>query len=350
MMRKKICLTLSVLFACWLGSAGAQSVVVDGVGADEAAAQRDAVRNAVEQAAGTYLSSRTLVADGQTQLDEIYAQSQGYVTHTETLSRAQEAGGVRLRVRVEVDMSADSKLMSRLQTVAFLDDPRIASPGAAMPRLPIGASVVVVELGFAGENDADQMIGLTRRKMASRAVEDINLRIMQQAGQRLALKDLPDDSSFYEHAEDERALAGGVKESEAMHIGKAVGADYVVYGSLIGAGINDSSVESLLYNAQTRTATVTLTLRVIDCRSGAIVAMATGEGASKLPVACSSDVLQVANMVMMARSGGTGSGLGSLGDKTISSAAQEEAVDLLSDTVGKAANAAAKNLLTQLGY
>ena len=226
----------------------------------------------------------------------------------------------------------------------------IASPGATMPRLPIGASVVVVELGFAGENDADQMIGLTRRKMASRAVEDINLRIMQQAGQRLALKDLPDDSSFYEHAEDERALAGGVKESEAMHIGKAVGADYVVYGSLIGAGINDSSVESLLYNAQTRTATVTLTLRVIDCRSGAIVAMATGEGASKLPVACSSDVLQIANMVMMARSGGTGSGLGSLGDKTISSAAQEAAVDLLSDTVGKAANAAAKNLLTQLGY
>ena len=55
MMRKKICLALSVLFACWLGSAGAQSVVVDGVGADEAAAQRDAVRNAVEQAAGTYL-------------------------------------------------------------------------------------------------------------------------------------------------------------------------------------------------------------------------------------------------------------------------------------------------------
>ena len=126
MMRKKICLALSVLFACWLGSAGAQSVVVDGVGADEAAAQRDAVRNAVEQAAGTYLSSRTLVADGQTQLDEIYAQSQGYVTHTEILSRAQEAGEVRLRVRVEVDMSADSKLMSRLQTVAFLDDSRIA--------------------------------------------------------------------------------------------------------------------------------------------------------------------------------------------------------------------------------
>lgn len=58
MMRKKICLALSVLFACWLGFAGAQSVVVDGVGADEAAAQRDAVRNAVEQAAGTYLSSR----------------------------------------------------------------------------------------------------------------------------------------------------------------------------------------------------------------------------------------------------------------------------------------------------
>ena len=48
------------------------------------------------------------------------------MTHTEILSRAQEAGVVRLRVRVEVDMSADSKLMSRLQTVAFLDDPRIA--------------------------------------------------------------------------------------------------------------------------------------------------------------------------------------------------------------------------------
>lgn len=226
----------------------------------------------------------------------------------------------------------------------------LSGAGAAMPRLPIGASVVVVELGFAGENDADQMLGLTRRKMASSAIEDINLKIAQRAGKRLALKNLPDDSALYQHAEETRALTGGVGESEAMQIGQRIGADYVVYGSLIGAGINESSVDALVYSERSRTATVSLTLRVIDCRSGDIVAMATGEGSSKLPLESSSDVLQIAHMIMTVRSGGTSNGLGSLGDKTISSAAQEAAVNLLSDTVGKAAGIAADNLLEQLGY
>lgn len=254
MMRKKICLALSVLFACWLGSAGAQSVVVDGVGADETAAQRDAVRNAVEQAAGTYLSSRTLVADGQTQLDEIYAQSQGYVTHTEILSRAQEAGVVRLRVRVEVDMSADSKLMSRLQTVAFLDDPRIA----------------IVVLDAAGAAQADARDAIVEGALSERLI-DMGFHHVMDAGQTASIA-------------GSVRLAGTVQGGAPQWDGDArdTALDYLVLGRCDthdypvqisdGRGYREMSAVS--------SARADLSMRIVDYATGQVLGtfQATGQG------------------------------------------------------------------------
>lgn len=254
MMRKKICLALSVLFACWLGSAGAQSVVVDGVGADEAAAQRDAVRNAVEQAAGTYLSSRTLVADGQTQLDEIYAQSQGYVTHTKILSRAQEAGVVRLRVRVEVDMSADSKLMSRLQTVAFLDDPRIA----------------IVVLDAAGAAQADARDAIVEGALSERLI-DMGFHHVMDAGQTASIA-------------GSVRLAGTVQGGAPQWDGDArdTALDYLVLGRCDthdypvqisdGRGYREMSAVS--------SARADLSMRIVDYATGQVLGtfQATGQG------------------------------------------------------------------------
>ena len=57
-------LTLSAL-CLFSAPAAAQSVVVDGVGADERAALIDASRAAVEQVAGTFIDSRTLVENAE---------------------------------------------------------------------------------------------------------------------------------------------------------------------------------------------------------------------------------------------------------------------------------------------
>lgn len=118
-------LTVSAL--CLLSaSAAAQSVIVDGVGADERAALIDASRTAVEQVAGTFIDSRTLVENAAVKLDQIYTKAQGFVTGTEILAKEQQGGFVHLRARIDVDTSPDAQLMNNLSMVMMLNDPRIA--------------------------------------------------------------------------------------------------------------------------------------------------------------------------------------------------------------------------------
>lgn len=212
------------------------------------------MRNAVEQAAGTYLSSRTLVADGQTQLDEIYAQLQGYVTHTEILSRAQEAGEVRLRVRVEVDMSADSKLMSRLQTVAFLDDPRIA----------------IVVLDAAGAAQADARDAIVEGALSERLI-DMGFHHVMDAGQTASIA-------------GSVRLAGTVQGGAPQWDGDArdTALDYLVLGRCDthdypvqisdGRGYREMSAVS--------SARADLSMRIVDYATGQVLGtfQATGQG------------------------------------------------------------------------
>ena len=118
-------LTLSAL--CLLSApAAAQSVVVDGVGADERAALIDASRAAVEQVAGTFIDSRTLVENAAVKLDQIYTKAQGFVTGTEILAKEQQGGLVHLRARIDVDTDPDAQLMNNLSMIMMLNDPRIA--------------------------------------------------------------------------------------------------------------------------------------------------------------------------------------------------------------------------------
>ncbi len=123
-MRKWKGMLLGLLWSFQVASA--QTVEVDGVGIDEDSARRDAVRNAVESVAGTYISSKTLVENFQVTLDEIYSQAQGFVTSVEILSVMQGEDGCRLHARVDVDTNPNALLMSRLNTIVMLSDPRIA--------------------------------------------------------------------------------------------------------------------------------------------------------------------------------------------------------------------------------
>lgn len=119
---------LAVLALCLMmaQTAMAQSVVVDGFGTDESAARKDAARMAVESVAGSYIASRTLTENYAVTLDEIYAQAQGFVTGMEVISSENTAQGWHVRARVDVNDSPDSALMSRLNMVALLNNPRIA--------------------------------------------------------------------------------------------------------------------------------------------------------------------------------------------------------------------------------
>ena len=107
-------------------SAAAQQVVVDGVGIDRETALRDASRNAVEQVVGTLVDSRTLAQNAAVQLDEIYTKSQGFVTDIKLLSQTNQAGIVHIRAQVEVNTNPDAQLMSNLNMLMMLNDPRIA--------------------------------------------------------------------------------------------------------------------------------------------------------------------------------------------------------------------------------
>ena len=157
-------LTVSAL--CLLSaSAAAQSVVVDGVGADERAALIDASRTAVEQVAGTFIDSRTLVENAAVKLDQIYTKAQGFVTGTEILAKEQQGGFVHLRARIDVDTSPDAQLMNNLSMIMMLNDPRIAvvvrEAGGGHDRAAESAlDSKLLELGFSHVVASERTAGL----------------------------------------------------------------------------------------------------------------------------------------------------------------------------------------------
>lgn len=123
---KKICLAVTAVLVIIGAPVSAQQVMVDGIGVDKDSAMRDASRNAVEQVVGTLVNAQTLVSNAMVQLDEIYTKSQGFVTGIEVLSQRNEGGMLRIKARVEVNTDPDAQLMSRLNMIMMLNDPRIA--------------------------------------------------------------------------------------------------------------------------------------------------------------------------------------------------------------------------------
>ena len=123
---KKICLAVTAALVIIGAPASAQQVMVDGIGVDKDSAMRDASRNAVEQVVGTLVNAQTLVSNAMVQLDEIYTKSQGFVTGIEVLSQRNEGGMLRIKARVDVNTDPDAQLMSRLNMIMMLNDPRIA--------------------------------------------------------------------------------------------------------------------------------------------------------------------------------------------------------------------------------
>lgn len=125
-LKKKILSLATGLLLC-SNIASAQVVTVDGVGMSREEATRDALRVAVEQVVGMFVDSRTLVRDSMTELDEIYVNSQGFVTKFDVLSEQATTAGVRVSVRVDVNSNPNSALLNKLNMLMMLNNPRIGA-------------------------------------------------------------------------------------------------------------------------------------------------------------------------------------------------------------------------------
>lgn len=121
---KKFLIALALCMAM-VQTAFAQTVTVDGVGVDRDSAMRDAARMAVEQVAGMYINSNTVVSNTSVELDEILSHAQGYVQNIQVISESVNGGEYRIRANVDVNTDPNSAFMKRMDAVMRMGDPRI---------------------------------------------------------------------------------------------------------------------------------------------------------------------------------------------------------------------------------
>ena len=124
-------LIVLILSLVWIISpAAAADVTAEGYGVNQQTALQDALRAAVEQAAGTLISSETALKNQQILSDVIYARSEGYVRDYQIIRTDATPTVTTVLVRVKVDTEANSPLLTRLQQYklieAGLGDPRLA--------------------------------------------------------------------------------------------------------------------------------------------------------------------------------------------------------------------------------
>ena len=83
---------------------GVGVIVADNTAQARDQAIQDALRLAVEQAAGTMVSSETLVQNYEVLRDQVYSQSQGYIRHYEVTNETTEGNLYRVTIQAAVAM------------------------------------------------------------------------------------------------------------------------------------------------------------------------------------------------------------------------------------------------------
>ena len=167
-------LSLLLILSC---TAFAQEVTVEGYGMSREEAIRNAERTAVEQVVGTFVNSETLVENAVVQLDEIYTHAQGFVNNVTILSEGGTIdGGYKVNARMNVESEANSALISRLETVMRLNDPRItvimlkdnAAAGTHDELAESALNDKLLTLGFSHIVDADIVANLENARLLER--------------------------------------------------------------------------------------------------------------------------------------------------------------------------------------
>ena len=109
----------------------AKNILVTGEGSTERSAIHNAMRMAIEQELGTIIDSKTLVRNQQVISDKISADSEGFISSYEIISKRIENGIYFVTIRADVNSNAvETRLMSSLQKKSVVDtnadSPRVA--------------------------------------------------------------------------------------------------------------------------------------------------------------------------------------------------------------------------------
>ena len=256
MTRKMLILAL-LLVGLILPTANAQEVTVDGMGRDRDSAVRDAARNAVMQVVGTFIDSRTLVESAVVELDEIYAQSQGFVNSIKVLEEGAAGADYRVRARIDVNTNPDAKLVDKLTMLMMLNDPRIA--------------VVVLSGGGMYEEDGTSVNGhdiVSEAALNNRLLE-LGFRHVVDADHIIKLRDAHLLNSVY-NGQQGFAGDGSDHSVDYLVLGKSKLDSYrITLPNQMGGGVMESPLQ---------TTKADLTVKVLKFDTGDIVGTFTVDG------------------------------------------------------------------------
>ncbi len=129
-LKKQLNIIIALMLWFTVSIASAAQINVTGYGTTLEEAERDAMRNAVEQAVGTMVDSSTLIENNVLINDEIYTQSRGYITNYTVLNQKVNNGTYEITINADVNTDPNSKLMNELTRLGIINrqlrDPKIA--------------------------------------------------------------------------------------------------------------------------------------------------------------------------------------------------------------------------------
>ncbi len=205
----------------FLISASEKAVISEGVaslqnvskGVARDRAIQDALRNAVEQGAGVFLSSETIVENYELLQDKIFSKAEGYVKEYQIISEREEAGLYRVKIRAVIK---EGKLKDDLIALRLL----ILEKGR--PRILVFSNVSFLEDMLTGSfRDAGfpvlDPVSL-KNKMGKERLRLIFAGANDTILARYALREGAEIIVFAEYREEEKTLKTSYFEKGIKHI------------------------------------------------------------------------------------------------------------------------------------
>jgi hypothetical protein len=222
---------------------GDKTVEVEGYGSSKADALLQAKRSAVEEGIGVVLTSQTEVANFALVKDRVLTQSVGSVRSYQLLKENQQGDGWLVRIRAVVSLdSITADLMALKLLLVSMDKPR---------------TMVLIE-EQEGKNAESTIVDYLQGK-------GFELVDPAQAATLMA-KDDPFIS---------RAIAGD--PVAAARLGAENGAEYIIVGTVRKSMLKGNQ---MLSDAGMHSGQASLTVKVVNCSSGRIVASKSATGAA----------------------------------------------------------------------
>jgi len=220
---------------------------------------QDALRLAVEQAAGTMVSSETLVQNYEVLRDQIYSQSQGYIRHYEVTDESREGNLYRVTVQAAV---AQGNLKSDLGALGLL------MARKNMPRVMIMVAEQNVGMHYYsywwGVKASTADLSITENVLMERLTRK-GFHIVDHAvtSNTLAIKDPYKIESL---SNDAVRTIGNLYDAEVVIYGKALSK---LAGSVMGSSMKSAQAD--------------VSLRVVNTDTGQVIASANHHAAAVHP-------------------------------------------------------------------